>query len=201
MTVKLLAKPEDFAAALGVTYDPDDLAMANALAGASDLARRYCNRVFDYADDEILLDGSGTDTLVLPESPVYEVSAIEVTEWTNLDPDVLDEADFVVSRYGVLSRIDEGWFCRGKANVAIAYSHGYTNPNDSPISDVDPLPADVQQAVMAIAARVHANAGGQAVKSETIGTYSVEYANAGSAAEIQATPEARCLEAYVLPHR
>jgi hypothetical protein len=169
-----LATPEALAAMRGVTYDPTDLTQVLALEAASDAVRTYCNQQFDYvADDEVALDGTNREALLLPELPVHAVASVIE------DDVVLNATDYVLSSAGILRRVDTVWSW-GWGNVEVTYTHGYVLPED----DAWTLPADLQLVVLQIAARIHATAGGAvvaagAVTQETIGSYSVSYGGDG----------------------
>ena len=81
-------------------------------------------------DDVVWLDGDGSRALLLPAAPVLEVSSVQV-----------DGAEVEVewSDAGVLSRRSGRWPDRMRA-VRVVYSHGY-----------DPVPAEVREAVVAMA--------------------------------------------------
>lgn len=183
---ELLATPEAFAAARDTTYDPTDLTAVMALEAASEIVRRYCRRRFTYvADDTVILDGTGRYSLLLPQYPVVEVTSI-----TEDDVELVDNDDWIVdTEAGILYRRSLGYLYgalwnRGRHNVTVTYSHGYTLPGEPPVDGVDPLPSDLQLIVAQIASRALVTVGGGSsgdVESETIGSYSVTYATPGTA--------------------
>jgi hypothetical protein len=179
--VSLLATPEEFAAIRGVTYDPTDQAVVLALEGASDLVRSVTEQRLDHiADDEVTLDGTGTSSLLLPELPVTEVSEIVVLDDAG-NEEALTTADWRLrADAGILWRIGVGaTWTRGRENIRVTYSHGYLLPGESTTDDPAPaaLPADIELVVCQLAWRIHSLVAGRTVNAESIGSYSVTYAD------------------------
>ena len=113
-------------------------------------------------DDEIVLDGSGTNVLLLPETPVVAVSSIEV-EGEAL---VVDD-DFTWNRHGILSRWPRATWGLTRAGVAVTYTHGYPP---------DEVPGELKLVCLSVAARALENPTG--VPRESIGSYGVSYPQA-----------------------
>lgn len=143
----LLTTLKDFHIARGSTYDPTDEAAIIALEAASELVRRYTGRSFAYTEDEeITLDGTGTDALLLPNPPVEEVSEVAVVDW-NDDETLLETTDYRLDPdAGILWRLHRAWWPYPRTwerqSIRIVYTHGYQE-----------VPSDVQQAVRSIAGR------------------------------------------------
>jgi hypothetical protein len=175
-----LATPQALAAMRGTTYDPTDLVQAISLEAASAAVRGYCDRQFDYVeDDELTIDGSGGEALLLPELPVYDVAVTYVDP--DGDEDEVDTEDYAIDfPNGILYRHNEGCWTRGRQNVLVTYSHGYVLPDETPPDGVQALPDDLQMVVLQIASRVVANPDGRAASAETIGSYSVTYGDRSS---------------------
>lgn len=133
-------------------------------AAACDVVRSLTEQdVTLVEDDEIVLDGTATDALLLPQLPVVEVS--EVSE----DGDEVDAEDYVVNDAGVLLKPGGKW-CQGRQNVAITYSHGFAYDPDE---DVNEIPADLRMVALSIAQRLLRNTD---AKSLTLGSYSISFA-------------------------
>jgi hypothetical protein len=116
-----------------------------ALDTACETVRTFVRRQLNYVpDDEITLDGSGTDTLRLPEWPVFGDVTVTVDETATTDY-VLQESRLV--------RTDGGCWARGISNVAVTYSHGYA-VQEGDVADPGPqrVPSDLRQVALAIAA-------------------------------------------------
>lgn len=131
VVTELLADPIDLAALTGLPAD--DTRLLAALLTAS---RRFVGAVRHpvrlMVDDEIVLDGNGTTTLLLPAAPVTDLAVVEVAG-AELDP-----ADYAWSADGLLER-EAGW-PRARRVVRVVYSHGY-----------DPIPGAIADAVLSAA--------------------------------------------------
>ena len=171
-----LASGVVFAAIRGVDYDAGDTVAAFHLEAASGLVESYCRRSFlAVEEDEITLDGSGGNSLVLPSPPVWDVLYVAV-DGTEIDPELYvwnEEAGTVDYKETCYS----AW-TRGRQNVTVVYSHGYYVDEDEgePV-----LPAEVALVVFQLAQRgmYLGTTGGNTgtVTSESIGSYSVSYAS------------------------
>lgn len=110
-----------------------DQGATDAIAGACEMIRTYTEQRFDLEPaDTVTLDGSGTDSILLPQLPVNTVGTVTVDGGTI--------TDYVLSDNGTLFRGTAGirysWpFCwpQGRQNITVTYSHGYgTAPSDYP---------------------------------------------------------------------
>jgi hypothetical protein len=122
-TTDYLAAAEDLAAWLPVAAD--DPKLLAALAAASSRFRGAVrHQVTLVEDDQVVLDGTGRESLLLPAAPVVEVAEVQ------LDGDVLPVDGFSWSRDGFLRRAGGCWPDR-LGSVHVTYSHGYaTVPED-----------------------------------------------------------------------
>jgi hypothetical protein len=156
---------EDLATFLQATIADDDPAALAAIDAASAAVRRETGQILTpVVADQVVLDGSGSGVLLLPELPVTAVTAISV------DGTALETTAWRWTRSGLLYRLGaayrygEPWVA-GAANVAVTYSHGF-----------DPLPDDLKDVVARIAGRRYQ--AGQAVVSAT-GNEGIETAQLG----------------------
>lgn len=209
---QLLASLEDFAAARNVSFDPTDLQAILALEGASGIVRAYCNRDFTYVeDDEVTIFPRGTAGLLLPEIPVYEVSAVTLISTDGTETDLETTDWFVDGASGILYRVsttgtypwDWGWhWYVPTARVRITYTHGYVLPGEEEIDDVQDLPSELALVVMSIGSRnlVTTAQGGQAVRSKQVGSYQVTYGDQSTTVDEQGVTalERQVLEKYRL---
>lgn len=197
---ELLATMRDFASTRGAEYDPADEKALMMLEVASDLVRRHTGQLFAYVQDDVIdVPGSGFDSVLLPQLPALDVTAVSLLGWSSTDdPYVLEAPDaWYLDQHGQLYRLPAGceYWPRGRGNVRITYSHGYVLPlADEPEfeeEDVDhvapsPLPSDLQMVVMQLAARLYAagttGGEGNAVEeiSRSIMSYSETVRMAGS---------------------
>jgi hypothetical protein len=210
----LLASMEDFAHSRGATFDSTDMQAMIALEGASGVVRAYCNRTFDYLEDEeVTLTPHGTAGLLLPEIPVHEVSevtlvasdatetALETTDW------FLDGATGILYRISSTGTYPWYWGWNWYSNpvttrVRVTYTHGYVLPGEPVIEGVPDLPAEISLVVMQIAARnlIYSAQGGQLVRSKSLGSYSVTYETSTSESDASSPEKAEraVLEKYRL---
>jgi len=159
-----LADLDDFAAVCGV---PDDPVAAQAwLDQATTLLQSLTGQtLLPVTDDAVLLDGDGTNVIVLPEVPVTAVASVEA-EGVPLSTD-----EYEWSSDGLL-RITGGpcvvWPNRYQA-LKVVYSHGF-----------NPMPNDLALACAGIACRLSTGAknlaSGGEVTFEAVGAYQVRYA-------------------------
>ena len=128
----------------GGTADPG---MIIAVDAACDTCRTVAEMTFnEVIGDTITLDGTGTDTLLLPELPVTAAGTVVVDGSGTV-------TDYVLNGNGILIRRDTATdsvattlsWPAGRQNVVVTYDHGY--------ADAD-MPRDVRMVALAIAARL-----------------------------------------------
>jgi hypothetical protein len=156
-----LGSPEGYALLQGITLADEDLPKVDLQIklAAAYVRRRTRQTITLVEDDELVVDGMGDSAIYLPERPVVDVSAVEVDGevW-----DAGDDYDWSEQRGKLVSL--RGCFPVGYRNVAITYSHGFAV-----------VPLEIQGLVYELARRALDNPAGQAVRSETLGQYSVTY--------------------------
>jgi hypothetical protein len=154
-------------------YRDEDLTTSDkaliCVDAACDTVRTITGQTFNLVEDEeIVLDGTGTDALILPQRPV-----VEVTEVSENDEELVVDDDFKLNGNGILLRMptasdDYGWIRNtwrcGRGNVAITYSHGY---------EAEDLPRDIRIVALLIASRLYTQS--SEVTFESLGAYSVRY--------------------------
>lgn len=121
-----------------------------AIDAACETVRSYTRRQINYlADDEIVLNGSGTDTLLLPEWPVIALADV-------VEDDVDVDADLYVVQGSRLVRTDWALWSRGKANVTLTYSHGYAVQEADVVAVTGParVPSDLRDVALSIASNL-----------------------------------------------
>ncbi len=154
------ATTDDLANVLGREVDPEDATALAALDAATEIVRAYTGQYIEQVeDDELTLDGSGTNNLLLPQVPVTAVASVEV------DGEALAATDYEWSANGYLRRIGANWPVNLRSIVA-TYTHGYAT-----------VPAVIVAVTATLAARLYEAP--TAVKQETIGAYSVTYTGTG----------------------
>jgi len=144
----------------GGTADPG---MIIAVDAACDTVRSLAEQTFNAATSTVVLDGSGTESLLLPELPVSGAGTVVVNGGTVTDYTLSDNG--ILFRRGTAST-DWGtplvWPV-GRQNVSVVYDHGYP--------DAD-LPRDVRMVALSLAARLVVQ--GPAAQ-ESIGQVSIRY--------------------------
>jgi hypothetical protein len=150
------------------SLDADEAAL-QAVDAACDWLRDLTGQLFNHVEDEtILMDGTGTDALLLPQLPVEEVSTVVVQG----QEDSTDYG-FTLHDSGVLLRIWDpvdalttSWakWPKGRNNIEVTYTHGY--------ADAD-FPRSIRMLAVRMAARFYQQAPG--VVFESLGQRSVRY--------------------------
>ncbi len=157
----------------GITYADlglvDEASLASLVEDlieqASDSVDLYCGR--DFALHEGVAeryDGTGRDRLMLRGRPIVSVASVEVDGVTLADGDEY----VVLEGPGILERVDGTPWRRGRRNVVVSYSHGYTTPPAAIAGIVEDLVAGA----LTHAARNHATKG---ASSMSMDGYSVAY--------------------------
>lgn len=168
---------EDLGNYLGSDLSASEKAL-QVVDAASDTVRTMTEQVLNEVNsDDIVLDGTGTDSLLLPERPVNAVSSVAV------DGDALTvDDDYVLNGDGILFRTFPAKWRRARQNVAVTYDHGYPD---------DDLPRDLRMVALSIAARLFSQSAGAVF--ESLGAYSVRYDQAPTELTIN---EQRVLRKY-----
>ena len=175
--------PDMMSAYLRVEINPTDTIARLALAAATSLIQGYTDQLIAQVTDEtVVLDGSGTDTMLLPELPVTDVSNVIVNSDTSFPMTLLNQTSesdaeytFVGGNKGLLIRrqgrfvnygddqtAQFGCWPRRRQSVTVTYTHGY------PV-----IPAELQLLCVTVASRAWAQDG---ATQETVGTYIAQYA-------------------------
>lgn len=145
-----------------VTDDPGALI---ALDAACDTVRTFAERDFNRTTGTVTLDGTGTDSLLLPQLPVNSAGTVSV--------DGTAVTDYTLNSNGILFRgsvsaegaaYTASKWPEGRQNIVVTYDYGY-DPAD--------LPRDVRMVALSLASRLVVQ--GVAVE-ESIGGVSVKYA-------------------------
>lgn len=118
-----------------------------AIDSACESVRTFTRRRWNYVEDDVItLNGSGTDTVLIPEWPVIGDVLLEL--------DGTEVTDFVVQTSRLVRLAWTVWPL-GIANLSLTYSHGYAVTE----ADVDPdgperVPSDVREVALAVAANL-----------------------------------------------
>jgi len=182
----LLASPDELAVLLEDEPIGADQA-ALFLKIASGEVRAYTGNLFDLVEDDVvILNGTGTRVLLLPEAPVSDVGEVlEAVGRTNalaLGGPLTTSPSWEWDDDGVIERIDGGVFTRRRRFYQVTYSHGF-----------EVVPDEVKGIVLSLASRSLLNPEG--VRQETLGRYSYTLAGAAAGVGLHET-ELRTLDAY-----
>lgn len=126
----------------------DDPLADFACEAAVDIIRTYTNQLLDAEEaDEIKVDGTGTDALLLPEHPVVAVVSVSIGD----DDPLVEDDDYVVHPYtGIVFRLNGFSWPRGRQNISVTYTHGY---------EEDEVPQTIRLVALQVAARIYAAGG------------------------------------------
>ena len=186
---------EEFGTYLRKDVTGDELA-ALALDAACQTVRSYLDRQINSAESTVAIDGSGTDTVLLPEWPVSAVEAVSVDGEALAETDDDGEDNWRLGTAGMLHRVGRlRIWPAGRGNIEVTYTHGFGGAD--PAYDEDDVPADIRLVAMLVAKRVYAGAGATAtLKQETIGNYSYTLGDAEATTGGLTDGEMRALSRY-----
>lgn len=166
----------------------DDPNAVIALNAACQEVLDYLGDVLYHQADEVLLDGSGVDSLVLPARPVWSVSGV----W--IDEVVLAEGSWAVGELvGVLYRLDWAVWPFGRRRIRVIYTHGYRITEEEESgggsgsgsggagSGIEPLPDSIRKVALELAAAnlAFGATGGGGIVAENIGDYGYRKSESG----------------------
>ena len=124
---------------LGLSQDADNAILARLITGVSLALSQYANRNFMSASYTINVDGPGGTTLMLRQYPVTAVASVSID---GLALPVSSGVGVAGYRFTQSRLIVEGYrFTKGNANVAVAYTGGFTT-----------VPPDLEQAAIELLA-------------------------------------------------
>ena len=155
--------------------DVDNVAAQQALDIASDTVRAYCGHsISQILNDVVTLDGSDTNTLILPAAPVNGIDFIKVNGVT------LAATAYKWSKKGWVRRIDGILWPSTPGSIEVTYNHGFAT-----------IPGAILGVVLSLAGRIQDGSSG--IKQETIGSYSVTY---GDPSPVLRANEQAALDVY-----
>ena len=146
---------EDLSDYLGRDVTTDDGALI-AVDSACDIVRTITEQDFSPASETIKLDGTGTDTVLLPQVPVtaagtVSVNGEEVTNYVVTDRGYLVRTCGTADDHSTWSQLSgpSSYWPQGRQNIEVTYDHGYATSGT-----VTDIPADVRVVALMIAARL-----------------------------------------------
>jgi hypothetical protein len=167
-----LATVDELATFMGApdAWDTEVAELYLRLASAE--VRAATGQTYDQVlDDEVVISGDGTRTLLVPEVPVTAVTAL--VDLTGAAEAPVDPTLWEWSEHGIIRRMDTGRWARRYRAYRVTYDHGYAA-----------VPDAVTGVVLRMAARVIDNPEG--IKQEGTGRWSMT--RAGESAGIGLLP-------------
>jgi len=118
--------------------------LATLITTASAIAEGICKREFTSASRTVTLNGDGDSELLLPNFPVTAVTTVTVIGWDDTETEIAGsqfriQEDIGLIRFKPDSSATYRYFPQGFQNLAVVYVSGF-----------DPIPADLQEAVVNI---------------------------------------------------
>jgi hypothetical protein len=137
----------------------DQARVQTAIEVASAAVRTKTGQQLTQISETITLPASGSQVLTLPQFPVTAISSV------TRDGATLDATAYSwVSPTGIITTLDGSRWLSPQL-ITVTYTHGW-----------NPLPRDLAGVVLSKAKRWLDSPGGQDVQSETLGSWSVTYA-------------------------
>lgn len=174
---------DDFEAAGG---DPDAASASLAISAASEMVRQYLNQQVDFVEgDVVVLSGTGTRALLLPECPVVAVNSVTVGD------DLLVGADYRVTSGGLLWRLTSDALDDDGVHITSVWTRGYevTVDYDHGFAEV---PGDIRLVVARLAVAIATDSGSLAgLRQETVDNYSYTRDSAATSADAELAVLAR----------
>lgn len=148
-----------------------DTYLGTLITAASGFICNYCNREFVSASRVELLDGDGTDEVLVTNTPVTVIGDIVVTDQWAGDSETFTSADMITNlKTGLIKfkpTLTSGtvkYFVPGVQNVSVTYTAGYAT-----------IPETIQQACCDLIKAMYAqgsSTNNPALQSEKLGEYS-----------------------------
>lgn len=146
-----------------------DAAYAALITAASTWAASYCSRAFIAADYNDRLNGTGTQTLMLPRYPVISVTSVTVLDGAPLDLTVSPLRNGYMVDGRLLVRTGGSFFPYMRLAVQVAYRAGF---------ETSAIPDDLQIAVcVAVVARFNQRNNPE-IAARTIANETISYTTA-----------------------
>lgn len=158
---------EELKTHLKITGSSLDTELQSVVDVANKYVETYCDRIFEETEYEEILDGTGTNALILTHRPVTEITSIYT-----YDEEVLEREDNLSDGYyyknldtGLIFNVCPWPRCRGC--IVATYSAGYSDEN---------MPADLKFATLEVASFYYNTKGKAGILQESLGSYSYRLA-------------------------
>ncbi len=110
---------------LGVTSQGSDPLITRLIPSASSLVQNFCSRIFPITSySGLLMDGSGSDTLVLPDYPIISVSSLTVDGVSIPAASSMQSTGYVSDDKAIFLASGQR-IRRGRRNVQVSFQAGY----------------------------------------------------------------------------
>ncbi|MFQ5863160.1 MAG: head-tail connector protein [Candidatus Brocadiales bacterium] len=120
---------------LGISGTSEDALLSRLADWATDLIHSYCGRIFPGASYDEYYDGDGTEGLLANQYPISAVTSLEVNGISK------DASTYTLYGQLGLLKLKSGTFPKGKKNVRLQYTAGYST-----------IPKDLEQAAIELVA-------------------------------------------------
>lgn len=172
---------------LGITDNTKDALLEMLINMATDYIQSQCNVNYFMATDYVIqeLDGTGTDQLVLPNHPAWDLTSLQertgsgITDWRTIPSDeyTLDGDNGIITWTSQFTGFDEGLndenalsdpiFQKVKRKYRATYTAGYNT-----------IPYDLQYACMSLVGQMLNTKSASGIVSESLGDHSITYSDA-----------------------
>ena len=148
----------------GITDTASDAKITMILGMISAEIEAYCGRIFGKDDYTKTCKGTGTEFLILDQSPILTATATENDE---------EFTDFTIQS-GVMLEYTDGVF-NTASDYTISYTAGYILPEDATEEVPSTLPLDLENACIVMTSMEIERQGSEHLKTEVIGPLRSDY--------------------------
>lgn len=161
---------DDLSAVRQRTTAPDDALAIMAISAACNTLRAESAQSLDYAEStDVMVTADGfTDTILLPETPVHEVTAVKLAGLP------IDSSSWFLDKED--GSIKAKWYnwIRGRYVYTVDYKHGYLIAADVSKPNVPTFPPALRLLAATVAARIYDQG---IVAQESVGGYSATFSS------------------------
>jgi uncharacterized phiE125 gp8 family phage protein len=122
-----------------LTGTSDDTLIEDIINGVSTLFEKYCNCKFINIAVTEVLDGNGSDIIIVNSLPVSLLTSVKTREGTTWTAQTL--TDFVIASVAGMIKWENGTYTEGFQNIELKYTAGYG-------ANIAALPDDLKLAGM-----------------------------------------------------
>lgn len=165
--INTFATVDELKRQLEITDTSKDIMLFQLTKAATEFVENFTGRKYTYKTyTETFQPESTTDSLLLQNFPANSITSV-VIEGITLDAQTVDVDNYVLDKStGVITRVDGDYFPRMPIKTVITYKAGFPA-----------IPEDLRDIVKKIVISEYNMRRREGVKSETIGAYTVRFAN------------------------